>query len=312
MNRRDAVLSLLDPAHAPTWTPAAFFIHFDPAFHRGRAAIDKHLEFFEYTGMDIVKVQYEDRFPHRPEIERPADWARLPEYGLDFYHNQLEILAGIIAAARDDALVIQTMYSPFMQAGTTVGRDRLKTHIIEDPMAVKDAMEAITQSMGRFVKECIALGVDGFYASTQGGDVAMFAGSPRFEECIKPYDLALMREMERSCVFNVLHICDFHSGYLDLEAFVDYPGHVVSTPMRVGSNETDLTEVARTFERPVMGGLDRHGVIVSGREPEIVAAVDDVLARAPSRFFLGADCTLPGGVSWDNIRTAIAAAHAAR
>ncbi len=311
MNRREAVLGLLDPEGARSRTPAAFFIHFNPAFHRGRAAIDKHLEYFEYTGMDIVKVQYEDRFPLRPEIERPVDWAKLPEYGLEFYDNQLEILAGIIAAARDDALVIQTMYSPFMQAGTTVGRDRLKAHIIEDPSAVEAGMATITRSMHRFVKECIALGVDGFYASTQGGDVAMFAGSPLFEQCVEPYDLILMQEMERSCAFNILHICDFHSGYRDLDGFVDYPGHVISTPIRVGSNASSLTEVARRFGRPVMGGLDRHGVIVSGREPEIVEAVHDVLANAPAQFFLGADCTLPGDVSWDNIRTAIAAAHGA-
>ena len=40
-----------------TSVPAAFFLHFDQAYHRGRAAVDKHLEFFRATGMDIVKSQ---------------------------------------------------------------------------------------------------------------------------------------------------------------------------------------------------------------------------------------------------------------
>ena len=68
MNKRDAVLSLLDNDHTSDYVPAAFFLHFDPLYHRGQAAIDKHLEFFNYTGMDFVKIQYEKVFPHQPDI----------------------------------------------------------------------------------------------------------------------------------------------------------------------------------------------------------------------------------------------------
>ena len=135
------------------------------------------------------------------------------------------------------------------------------------------------------------------------------ADSALFERCIKPYDLALMNEMDRACAFNILHVCDYWSGYRDLSAFVDYPGHVLSMPHDVGTAEQSGAEAL--FDRPLMGGLDRHGVIASGPEPAIVDAVRSVLADAPPRFFLGADCTLPGDVSWDNIRTAVTAAHQA-
>ena len=50
-------------------------------------------------------------------------------------------------------------------------------------------------------------GVDGFYASTQGGESHRFEDIGPFNECIKPYDLALMEEMNRSCPFNILHVC---------------------------------------------------------------------------------------------------------
>jgi uroporphyrinogen decarboxylase len=262
--------------------------------------------------MDIVKVQYEDRFPLRPEIQTPADWVKLPVYGLDFYQNQLDILERIISAAKPDALVIQTMYSPFMQAGTTVGRDVLRKHVRDNPDAVKEGMARITESMMGYVKACIGLGVDGFYASTQGGDVAMFSGSPLFDACVKPYDLELMEEMDRKCIFNILHICDFHSGYVDLTPFLDYPGHVVSTPLEINAQATDLCQISALFDRPVMGGLDRHGVLASGPETAIVEAVTHVLDAAPPRFILGADCTLPGDVNWDHIRIAIETAHSAR
>ena len=56
--------------------------------------------------------------------------------------------------------------------------------------------------------------------------------------------------------------------------------------------------------------LDTLGCMIAGlAKPEIQAAVQQVLRDAPERFILGADCTLPGDIGWDNIRTAIATAH---
>ena len=49
MNKREAVLELLNPGKTQQYIPAGFFIHFDPSCHFGQAAIDKHLEYFHYT-----------------------------------------------------------------------------------------------------------------------------------------------------------------------------------------------------------------------------------------------------------------------
>jgi hypothetical protein len=76
MNKREIVLNLLDEGASTSYIPAGFFIHFDERYHRGQSAIDKHLEYFRYTGMDFVKIQYENRFPDRSEITKPADWAQ--------------------------------------------------------------------------------------------------------------------------------------------------------------------------------------------------------------------------------------------
>ncbi len=70
------------------------------------------------------------------------------------------------------------------------------------------------------------------------------------------------------------------------------------------------SEIAKMFGRPCMGGLDRHGVIASGSQAEIERAVKQALDDATRPFILGADCTLPAETKWDNIRAAIAAAHA--
>ena len=319
MNNRDRVLNLLDDGDDhESYVPAAFFIHFDEAFHHGRSAVDKHLEYYRYTGMDFVKIQFETRFPLQPEVERPGDWARLPRFGADFFQDQLDIVAGLVEAAGDEALVIVTLYSPFMCAGqaarpaSSEGRDLLTEHLKETPEQTQVGIEIMTESLLLFVRECVKRGVDGFYTSTQGRERFRFEDPTLFDRCIRPFDLAVMEEVNRSCPFNILHICDYHGGYDDLTPFLDYPGQVVNCSLELGSKRLTGREVSRMFGRPYMGGLDRHGVIASGTEAEIEAAVEGVLHDAPDRFILGADCTLPGDIDWDNIRTAIASAHGDR
>jgi uroporphyrinogen decarboxylase len=311
MNKREQVLSLLDKSKQQTYIPAAFFIHFDKAHRRGQSAVEKHLEYFRYTGMDLIKVQYETEFPRLPNIQKPEDWGKMPLYKREFYEDQLFIAKSLIEAGKKEALVIMTVYSPFMCARSTVGgEERITSHIKEAPDQVRKGMEIITESLMIFVKECIELGIDGFYASTQGGESHRFSDPMYFNTCIKPYDLLLMQEMNRSCIFNILHICDFRGKYDNLSPFLDYPGHVVSYGKEVGGKETCAKEIYQMFGRPVMGGMDRKGVIATGTEAEITAKVLEVLKEAPERFILGADCTLPDDVNWENIRTAIAAAHA--
>ncbi len=312
MKKRDAVLSLLDANTKPDYTPAAFFLHFDPAYHYGKAAVDKHLEYFRYTGMDFVKIQYEKVFPRIPAIQRPEEWADMPFYDLDFYAGPLGVVEGLVKAAKAEALVILTLYSPFMCAGHTASDALLTRHIHENPQAVKRGMEVITDSLLRFVKAAIRLGLDGFYMSTQGGESGRFSELVLFNECIRPYDLALMEEIDRSCIFNILHVCDYQRPYSDLAPFRDYPGHVVNAPIELTGGEISPTEVAALFGRPYMGGLNRKGVLATGTKEEVAQAAQAVLDAAPERFILGADCTVPSETPWDNLKAAVDTAHARR
>ncbi len=310
MNKRDLLFNLLDDSAPQTNIPAGFFLHFDPQFHEGQAAVDKHLAYYRHTGMDFVKIQYERTFPPRPEIQRPADWANMPVYGVDFYAGQLAAVEGLVRAAGDEAVVLVTLYSPFMCAGHTAGSDRLEAHLRQDAEAVKPGLQAITDSLLIFIEACIEAGVDGFYHSTQGGEAHRFADKSIFETAIKPYDLAVMNPINERCAFNVLHVCDYKDSYDDLAPFVDYPGHVVNAALAVGGQPVTAGAVSELFGRPFMGGLDRHGVITSGPDDAIRAEVDRALAAKSEKFILGADCTVPGETPWDNLKVAIETAHA--
>ncbi len=311
-DKRAAVLALADASARPAYVPAAFFLHFDPSRHFGRAAAERHLEFFRATGMDLVKIQYERRFPPLPEVRRPADWPGIPLLGEEFFAPQLDAVAAIVEETKREAVVIVTLYSPFMCAGHAVGEDLLLRHLRQDPAPVLEGMAIVTESLLAFVNACVRLGVDGFYHSTQGGERDRLAERELFDRFVRPYDLAVMRHAERHCAFNILHVCDYLGEYDDLTRFADYPGHVVSCPLTVSGRPLPLAEAARLFGRPVMGGLDRLGVLATGSDAEIRAAAGAVLADAPERFILGADCTVPADTLWGNLRAAIETAHAWR
>jgi uroporphyrinogen decarboxylase len=281
-------------------------MHLDRAYHQGHAAVGKHLEFFRATGMDFVKIQYEQIQPPAPPIQKPEDWADAPLYPDEFFEPAVRVAEGLVKAAQAEALVIMTLYSPFMWAKYL--SPNLGAHLRENPQAVKKGLEIMTENVLNLVRGCKQVGVDGFYASSQGGEVFRFPGTDLFRTYIKPTDLAVWDEIG-ACPFNILHICDFEGGYEDLTPFLDYPGHIVNCSLKLGERTLTPKQAAQMFGRPFMGGLDRNGVIATGSAEEIRQAAASALAEAPERFVLAADCTVPSATPWVNLKTACDAAH---
>ncbi len=119
-----------------------------------------------------------------------------------------------------------------------------------------------------------------------------------------------MEEANRACPFNILHVCDYHLDYADFTPFLDYPGTIVNSPLKVGTRRLSPQAASEWFKRPYMGGLDRKGILANGTPAQIRQAVGAVIEQAPPRFILGADCTVPSEIPWENLRIAIEAAHA--
>lgn len=310
MNKRDLVLGVLDANADHSVIPAAFFLHFDPAYHRGQPAVDKHMAFFRHTGMDFVKIQYENKFPTLEFIQEPKDWLKMPSYGAEFYEGMLHVVQGLVSAAGKEALVVLTLYSPFMSAIHTTNDELLGRHIQEDPDAVCKGMEAITDSLLDFVKSCIRAGLDGFYMSTQGGEAGYLPEQSLFDRCVRPYDLALMNHINENCAFNILHVCDYRGPYADISSFRDYPGQVVNSSLELSDGSLmEPRQVSEMYGRPFMGGLERLGILASGDQAAVRKAAEEACAKLPEQAILAADCTVPSTTSWDNLKAAIDVAH---
>jgi uroporphyrinogen decarboxylase len=308
-NKRERMLAWLAGQGAPNYTPAAFFLHFGEGYKTGSAAAKRHLEFYRHTDMDFVKIQFEQTYSRQQFLQKPADWSKLKLAGLDFYEPQLQTVRELVKAEKKNSLVLMTLYSPFMCAGHCATAPVLLKHLEENPEAVKKGLEILTESQLLFVRACIKEGVDGFYASTQGGEAKRFSSPKIFAQYVKPFDLPAMKEAAAACPFNILHVCDYVAPYANYDAYYDYPGHVINSNVRLADRQIPATEIAKAFRRPFMGGMDRHGIIATGTPEQVEAEIRRVAKTAPHPFILGADCTVEADTSWDRLKHAISVAH---
>ena len=309
VNKRERMLQWLAGKTDPNYTPAAFFLHFDPKYKNGTAAAQKHLEFFRQTGMDFVKIQFEQTYERQPFLQKPADWSKLALRKIDFYEPLIVTVRDLVRDAKKDALILMTLYSPFMCAGHCATAPLLKSHLEENPDAVKRGLEILTESQMIFVRACIQAGVDGFYMSTQGGEASRYGKTKIFRDYIKPSDLVAMNEISRRCPFNILHVCDYVAPYSGYEEVLEYPGQIINCNTKLTDRVLSPREIAAMFRRPYMGGLDRHGILTTGTPQQVEAEIRKVAGSAPRQFILGADCTVSSDLDWNRLRQTIAFSH---
>jgi uroporphyrinogen decarboxylase len=309
ISKRDRMLAWLEGKTDPGFTPAAFFLHFDSDHRVGLPAAKKHLEYFRYTDMDFVKIQYEQDYTPADFLNKPSDWSKLSPKKADFYEPQLQTVREIVKQEKKNALILMTIYSPFMCAGQTATYDKLYKHLEEDPEQVKKGFDALTESQLVFVRKCMEIGVDGFYMSTEGSESGQFTNPDIFRKYIKPTDLIPMREVTAKCPFNILHVCDYVAPYNNYDEVLDYPGQVVNCNTRLKDSTLSWQQISAMFKRPNMGGMDRHGAINTGTPEQIAAEVKRTIEQAPKQFILGADCTVDGKTDWNKLKHAIAIAH---
>ncbi|RRB06534.1 uroporphyrinogen decarboxylase family protein [Larkinella rosea] len=312
-SKRDRMRQVLEKTGSANYIPAGFFLHFPAEQRTGDAAIKAHLDYFQATDMDFVKIQFEQSYPKATEVKSAADWARIPVLKESFFEPSLYIIKGLIKAAKAEALILPTMYSPYQMAKQAVPKELLLKHVQEDPEAVSRGMENVTLSVMNYVRAAVRAGVDGFYTCSQGGEASAVADRALFNRVIKSYDMLIQKEVAQLTSFNILHVCDYEGDYAEFGSrFSDYPGQIVNVPLAAEGKPLSLSQAAEVFKRPVMGGIDRHGVLSSGTPAEVKKAVELVLKDAPAQVVLGANCTVRTDIPMQNLQMAIKTAHAFR
>lgn len=306
--KRDLMMQVLDMSSKPNYIPAGFFMHFGVT---GDAAIKAHLDYFRATGMDFLKIQFDEiSLPKNNQINSPKDWAKMSILPETWFEPALYLLKNLIKEVKNEALVIQTLYSPYQMAKQAVPWNLIVEHVKEDAESVCRGMENITLSILNFINAASRMGVDGFYTCTQGGETNRIADQTHFYRVIKNFDMILYKEVNQLVPFNIMHLCDYDGTYTDFALrFQDYPGQVINVPLYADNKPLSLSHAVEIFKRPVMGGLDRHGVISIGTPEDVKKATIEVLKNAPANLILGADCTVDRKTPVENLKAAIDTTH---
>lgn len=81
MTKRERVITAIQGGEAD-YVPTGFSLHFPAERAFGKEAVTSHLEFFERTDTDILKIMNENLVPDIGEIRVPEDWNKIPSYSL--------------------------------------------------------------------------------------------------------------------------------------------------------------------------------------------------------------------------------------
>lgn len=304
--RREIMQQFLDGKDFENYVPTVFFMHFPASL--GQEAVYYHVRHLNRTGVDLVKIQFEQQQPgFSPETAE--DWQRIQPLPRDFYAPTLEVVKQVIDIVGQENMVLATVYSAFQTLRIQIGNDNVVRWAKEDPEQLLRALRIYNAALIDFVKDCKAAGIDGFFMPTQGGE-NMYNDLPGFfETFVRPFDLELMTECTTGTHCNILHICDWEGPYDDISAFAAYPGEIVNTPNVVGGKPFTPQDASKLFGRIVLGGLERQGIINKGTPQEVKAEVQRVLSNRPHRYMLGAECTVDNRTDIENIRAAVHTAH---
>lgn len=308
IERMKAVLS----GKTPDATPAGFWFHYKSDYTIDQM-VDAHMELYKKTDMDIVKIMQDYQYPVIGSITTPKDWYKIKvlDTSSKEFKKMEEIIKKIADRVGGEAMIFQTMFSPFKAAAIAFGDELLMTHSKENPEAVVAGVKIISDALAEWAEGYLNAGADGIYYSAQFAEVGRFTYD-EWAKLIKPSDIQILEVADqKESKYNILHICgepeyDFQTH---VDRYGEYPADIVNWSVK--DNHYSLKRGHDFFKKTILGGLDNKGNIINGTDEDIRKEVKNIIGTfGQAGLIIGADCTIQGkNISLDKIRTAVEAAH---
>lgn len=233
----------------------------------------------------------------RPEllshvVKEPRDFERIeeldPREGILGEH--LQAVKRIRGRLGPNTPLIMTLFTPLSVAAELAGKRRDNpAEILDAPVPLRHALEAITRTFSEYARLLIEAGADGlFYATTRLG-TRTYLTDDQFREFSVPYDLRVL-EAASAGWFNVLHVCG-SSCMLDLTR--EYPVAAYSWDMCDPSNPGPEV-VVQGWQRTAIGGIPQRDLSHRSKLEQIKSTMrkhwEAVQGR---RFILAGGCVVP-------------------
>ena len=190
MNKIERVSAVL-AGRQPDRLPVSFWYHFGPDAVWGPKAVEAHVRHVETYDLDFLKVMCDGRYPlpHRADgiIDDVADLDRLaPMRGdEDIFGRHLEVLQALSRRFAGELWMTTTIFNSWSTLRRLMASDidvhgpptrgrvadlrdaKLSRFLAEAPDVLAKALDAITQTLSNFARNCLAAGADGIYLSVR-------------------------------------------------------------------------------------------------------------------------------------------------
>ncbi len=258
--------------------PFTFWHHFGLKTAQEHAA--RTLEFHRLYRTDLVKVMSDFPYP------KPAGkWYELKVLDTPF-PDQLRALELIRDGLAGDAYFIETVFNPWNVAQKLSSKEEVLALKQENPKALMNALEVITESEIRHARQAFKIGASGVLFSVANANQAEMS-PPDYEKFSRPFDKQFM-EAVAGQKLNFLHL---HVEPVYLNQFTAFPGPVINYSIHVSG--IPIAEVRRQFPKMVIaGGIDE--VNYRKLTPEQLKQEEQsAMEAAGAKYILTPGCSVP-------------------
>jgi len=305
--------------------PYAVWRHFPQVDRNPAGLAQATLRFHERYGSDFVKITPTGGYAveawgcvesdqERPDGHRPCarcavqdadDWRKirpLDPTTAPGWSQHLEVILRMGFDRRiGDAPVLPTLFSPLSLARKLSG-ERLAGDLREHPSTVKDALEAITETLIRFADRALTEGVSGIFYSIQAASRSLFTEA-QYAEFGEPHDRRVLESVRARSILTVVHC---HGTDLMFDRLARLPGDAWNWDDRAAG--PPLTEVQAMVPGAVIGGLDQWRTLRDGTPEQAEAEARDAVARTRSLgLVVGPGCVLPSNTPDPNVAAVVRA-----
>jgi uroporphyrinogen decarboxylase len=305
--------------------PVAFWRHAPDVDHTAEGLAEAMLTFHRRWDLDLIKVMSSGVYcvedwgckvaylgsPNGAKactehaVKTRADWARIRplDPGAGALGRELEAVRRIRKGRGDDAPILHTVFSPLTIARKLTG-DRLRDDLRADEAAVRPALEAITETLVRYVRASIEAGADGLFFATQTS-TPEFITEDENGRWGAPYARRVLEAARGISSLTMLHI---HGRDIFFDQIAALPVNAVNWHDRLTA--PSLAEARRRVSHALVGGLAEGTTLRTGPPAAIAAQVTDAIAQTEGTgIILGPGCVLPLDVPDAHLQAVLDAAR---
>jgi uroporphyrinogen decarboxylase len=266
----------------------------------GEKHAEAEIDFFRAYDLDFLKVMNDYPYP-LPQgleaVETEEDWKRLEPIRADdeCWNRQLRAISLIDASIGNQALFIDTIFSPWTTARRLARGGQINDARLRYPETLLSAMGVIADSLATYARTAVERGAAGIFLSLSAATHDLMSPE-QYAIWGRPFDLKIL-EAVKEAPFNVLHI---HGSKIHFDSLLDYPVSAINWSHH--QTAPSLAEGSRLSGRTVMGGVEET-TAAHLSAPEISEQVARALDELGSRgLIVTPGCSVPTDTPERNLR----------